>query len=112
MIARYWSKRISVNRLREMANVNRDGATRSGLITGAENIGLSTRPVKATLEGLGKQPLPAVSRSERVATAHWEGKHFVVIWKITAKQVIIGDLAIGQLTLSRAEFASNPHSAP
>ncbi|TRV43048.1 MAG: ATP-binding cassette domain-containing protein [Microcystis panniformis Mp_MB_F_20051200_S9] len=98
MIARYWGKRISVNRLRELANVNRDGATRSGLITAAENIGLSTRPVKATLEGLVKQTLPVI--------AHWEGKHFVVIWKITAKQVIIGDPAIGQLTLSRAEFAS------
>ncbi|MCZ8191681.1 MAG: ABC transporter transmembrane domain-containing protein [Microcystis sp. LE19-338.1B] len=98
MIARYWGKRISVNRLREMANVNRDGASLKGLITAAENIGLSTRPVKATLEGLGKQPLPAI--------AHWEGKHFVVIWKITPKQVIIGDPAIGQLTLSRAEFAS------
>jgi ATP-binding cassette subfamily B protein len=98
MIARYWGKRISVNRLREMANVNRDGASLKGLITAAENIGLSTRPVKATLEGLVKQTLPAI--------AHWEGKHFVVIWKITAKQVIIGDPAIGQLTLSRAEFAS------
>ncbi|MCZ8025216.1 MAG: cysteine peptidase family C39 domain-containing protein [Microcystis sp. LE19-10.1B] len=98
MIARYHGKRISVNRLREMANVNRDGASLKGLITAAENIGLSTRPVKATLEGLGKQPLPAI--------AHWEGKHFVVIWKITPKQVIIGDPAIGQLTLSRAEFAS------
>lgn len=98
MIARYWGKRISVNRLRELANVNRDGASLKGLITAAENIGLSTRPVKATLEGLVKQTLPVI--------AHWEGKHFVVIWKITAKQVIIGDPAIGQLTLSRAEFAS------
>ncbi|MFM7794407.1 MAG: cysteine peptidase family C39 domain-containing protein, partial [Microcystis panniformis] len=37
MIARYWGKRISVNRLREMANVNRDGASLKGLITAAEN---------------------------------------------------------------------------
>jgi ATP-binding cassette subfamily B protein len=35
MIARYWGKRISVNRLREMANVNRDGASLKGLITAA-----------------------------------------------------------------------------
>jgi ATP-binding cassette, subfamily B, bacterial HlyB/CyaB len=98
MIARYWGKRISVNRLREMANVNRDGASMLGLVTAAENIGFSTRPVKATLEGLSKQPLPAI--------AHWEGKHFVVIWEITEKKVIIGDPAIGQLTLSRTEFAS------
>lgn len=98
MIARYHGKRISVNRLREMANVNRDGASMKGLITAAENIGFSTRAVKATLEGLIKQPLLAI--------AHWEGKHFVVIWQITSKSVIIGDPAIGQLTLSRAEFAS------
>ncbi|MEG3440327.1 ABC transporter transmembrane domain-containing protein [Pannus brasiliensis CCIBt3594] len=97
MIARYHGKRISVNRLREMANVTRDGASMKGLIAAAENIGFSTRPVKATLEGLTKQPLPAI--------AHWEGKHFVVIWEITRKQVIIGDPSLGQLTLSRAEFA-------
>jgi ATP-binding cassette subfamily B protein len=36
MIARYRGKRISVNRLREMANVNRDGASLKGLITAAE----------------------------------------------------------------------------
>jgi ATP-binding cassette subfamily B protein len=97
-IATYWGKRVSVNRLREISNVNRDGASLRGLVTAGESIGFSTRPVKATLEGLTKQNLPAI--------AHWEGKHFIVVWEITHKHVVIGDPAIGQLTLNRSEFTS------
>jgi ATP-binding cassette subfamily B protein len=98
MIMNYWGKRVSVNRLREIANVNRDGASLKGLMTAAESFGFSTRPVKANLEGLAKQSLPAI--------AHWEGKHFIVVWEITRKQVIIGDPAIGQLTLKREDFVT------
>ncbi len=98
MIVGYWGKRVSVNRLREIANVNRDGASLKGLMTAAESFGFTTRPVKASLEGLSKQSLPAI--------AHWEGKHFIVVWEITRKQVIISDPAIGQLAFSRSEFVS------
>jgi subfamily B ATP-binding cassette protein HlyB/CyaB len=76
MIARYWGKRISVNRLREMANVNRDGASLKGLITAAENIGLSTRPVKATLtptgdRSLGRQTLRCYLENYRQTGHYW-----------------------------------------
>lgn len=98
MIMSYWGKRVSVNRLREIANVNRDGASLKGLMTAAESFGFSTRPVKANLKGLAKQSLPAI--------AHWEGKHFIVVWEIDRKQIIIGDPAIGQLTLKREDFVT------
>jgi len=98
MISSYWGKRPSINRLRDISNTNRDGASFKGLITAAEYIGFNTRPVKTNLEGLAKQTLPAI--------AHWEGDHFVVVWQITKKQVIMGDPAIGQLSLSREEFAA------
>jgi hypothetical protein len=42
MIARYWGKRFSVNRLRDMSNVNRNGASLRGLSAAAESIGFST----------------------------------------------------------------------
>lgn len=96
MISRYWGKHFSVNRLRDLANVDRNGASLRGLATAAEQVGFSTRPVKASLEQLAQQALPAI--------AHWEGKHFIVVYQITPKQVIVADPAIGQRTLSYAEF--------
>ena len=96
MIGRYWGKRFSVNRLRDMANVDRNGASLRGLAAAAESIGFSTRPVKASLSKLGEQALPAI--------AHWKGKHFIVVYEITRRQVVVGDPAIGQKTLSHEQF--------
>jgi len=96
MISRYWGKRLSVNRLRDLTNVNRSGASLKGLTAAAETIGFTTRPVKASFDKLAQQPLPAI--------AHWEGKHYIVVYEINKKQVIVGDPAIGQRNLSIAEF--------
>ncbi|MDM9585311.1 peptidase domain-containing ABC transporter [Nostoc sp. GT001] len=99
MVSRYWGKNFSVNRLRDMANVDRNGSSLRGLSAAAESIGFSTRPVKASLDQLAKQKLPAI--------AHWEGKHYIVVYQITPKHVIVADPAIGQRTLSHAVFKAN-----
>lgn len=96
MIGRYWGKNFSVNRLRDAANVSRSGASLRGLTAAAESIGFSARPVKATLEGLAKQPLPAI--------AHWEGKHYIVVYQVTRDRVIVADPAIGQRSLGHRAF--------
>ena len=96
MAGRYWGKRFSINRLRDLASVDRNGASLNGLAGAAESIGFTTRMVTATLDKLAEQTLPAI--------AHWEGKHYVVVYKITRQRVIIADPALGQLTLSREEF--------
>ncbi|KAB8319185.1 ATP-binding cassette domain-containing protein [Tolypothrix campylonemoides VB511288] len=96
MIGRYWGKRLSVNRLRELANVNRSGASVHALAAAAESIGFVTRPVKASLEKFAQQALPAI--------AHWEGKHYIVVYEITRNRVIVGDPAIAQLSLTHAQF--------
>ncbi len=66
------------------------------LTSAAESIGFATRPVKASLDKLAQQPLPAI--------AHWEGKHYIVVYEIRKKQVIVADPAIGQRTLTVEEF--------
>ena len=96
MVGQYWGKRFSVNRLREISHADRNGASLRGLITAAESIGFTTRPVETTLEDLAKQELPAI--------AHWEGKHYVVVYQITKDRVVICDPAIGQRTLTYKEF--------
>ena len=99
MVSRYWGKRFSVNRLRDIANVDRNGASLGGLLTAAESLGFATRPVKAGLKQLAKQKLPAI--------VHWEGKHYIVVYEITPKYVIVADPAIGQRTLTHKEFNSD-----
>ena len=96
MVGRYWGKRFSINRLRDLARVDRNGASLNGLANAAESIGFTARMVKASLDKLAEQTLPAI--------AHWQGKHYVVVYKITRHKVIIADPAIGQLSLPRQEF--------
>jgi ATP-binding cassette subfamily B protein len=99
MLGSYWGKRFSINQLRSLANVNRDGSTLQGLINAAESVGFSTRPVQATLDGLAKHKAPAI--------VHWEGKHYIVVYKITRDRVIVSDPAIGRRILTHREFLAN-----
>lgn len=98
MIGRYWNKRFSINYLRDIANVDRNGASLRGLVAAAESMGFATRPVKASLDQLSKQKLPAI--------AHWENQHYVVVYEITRNRVIIGDPEVGQRNLTHAQFQS------
>ncbi|MDJ0732597.1 MAG: peptidase domain-containing ABC transporter [Nostocaceae cyanobacterium] len=96
MVGRYWGKRFNVNRLRDISNADRNGASLRGLSTAAESIGFSTRPVKASLDQLAKQTLPCI--------AHWQGNHYIVVYEITRKHVVVADPAIGQKSFTHQEF--------
>ena len=96
MISRHWGKRLNASRLRDLANINRNGASLQSLATAGENIGFVTRPVKASFDKLAQQSLPLI--------AHWEGKHYITVFEINRKQVIVCDPAIGQRTLTHEEF--------
>lgn len=96
MVSRYYGKQFSLNRLRDMTNVGREGASLGSLARAAEGIGFTTKPRQATLDKLAEQTLPAI--------AHWEGNHYLVVYEITPKKVIIGDPAQGQRVLSYKEF--------
>ena len=96
MVGRYWGRDFNINRLRELAYVSRDGASLKGLANAVENLGFNSRPVKASLDRLATQKLPAI--------LHWEGNHYVVVYEITPQYIIIGDPAIGQRKLTYPEF--------
>ncbi|WP_295621311.1 ABC transporter transmembrane domain-containing protein, partial [Chamaesiphon sp. GL140_3_metabinner_50] len=96
MVGRYWGRDFNINRLRELAYVNRDGASLKGLANAVENLGFNSRPVKASLDRLATQKLPAI--------LHWEANHYVVVFEIAPQYIIIGDPAIGQRKLTYQEF--------
>lgn len=96
MILRYYGKHVSINRLRDLVNVSRDGATLYSVAEGAERLGFHTRGIRANYENLIKANLPAI--------AHWEGFHYIVLYEATATRVVVADPARGLIKMSREEF--------
>src|SRR5437016_2948317 len=102
MVAAYYKKRVSIARIREEAGTDRRGTNLAGLSSAAEHLGFEARAVRASGEAVEQIPLPAV--------AHWREKnrnHFVVLYKVSPKRVIIGDPASGLRKLTPEEFHKN-----
>jgi HlyB family type I secretion system ABC transporter len=99
MVCMYWGKRISLNRLRNLARTNRMGTTLPGLVDAAKHLGYETEGVKASLDSLELQNNPWI--------AHWQGIHYVVVWKINRDVLTISDPAVGKRTITHDEFAAN-----
>lgn len=99
MVARYWGKRLPINVLREKANVGRAGASLKSLARGADSIGFHARPVRASFGRIAEQSNPWI--------AHWQGDHYVVVYKIEPRRVILADPAVGKRVVSRDEFKTH-----
>lgn len=97
MVCAYHGEDRSLAELREVTFVDRDGVSLLNIKTAADKIGFETLPVKVNYQQLIEElPFPAI--------AHWDQNHFVVIYKVTPEEVIIGDPAIGERKLTRREF--------
>ena len=96
MILRYNGKHVSINRLRELANVGREGASLHSVAEAGEALGFHTRGLRASYEHLQKIELPAI--------VHWEGYHYIVLYEAKPDRVVVADPAVGLRKLSREEF--------
>ncbi len=99
MVSQYWGKRFPLNFLREQANVGRAGATLRSLAKAAEGLGYQARPVRASLGRMAEQANPWI--------AHWQGDHYIVVYRITGDQVAIADPVLGRQSVSREYFTSH-----
>lgn len=91
-------------RLRDMMGTDLKGTNLIGLSKCAEELGFTTQAVRVDREGfLSRYTLPAIAN---VVTK--EGlSHYVVVFKITKKHVIVGDPAKDLLRLEIDEFYKN-----
>ena len=96
MIGLYWGKKFSINRLRDIANVDINGVSLKGLAVAAESLGFTTRPVQASLDRLAEENLPAI--------AHWQENHYIVVYQVTKDRVIVTDPVDGQHSYTHSEF--------
>ncbi|MCD8540631.1 MAG: peptidase domain-containing ABC transporter, partial [Leadbetterella sp.] len=107
MVAKHHGRTLSAQKLREAAEVGKDGVNLLGIAQAAEKVGFRALAVKVNLEKLQiDAPLPCI--------VHWGQNHFVVVYKIDFKSpfsrkqgsVFVADPAHGLLKYSFAEFKS------
>ncbi|MEG4421668.1 peptidase domain-containing ABC transporter [Microcoleus sp. LAD1_D5] len=98
MISEYWGKKFSLNYLRELAEIGRSGASLKSLAKAAERMGFQTRPVRASLTPL---------RNQNPWIAHWQGNHYVAVYRFKNQQVLVADPAAGKRWMSIKSFTEN-----
>lgn len=101
MVCLHYRKETTITRLRDMMGTDLKGTNLLGLSQCAENMGFTSQAVRVDKEGfLSKFTLPAIAN---VITK--EGlAHFVVVFKITKKYVVIGDPAKDLMRMKTDEF--------
>jgi ATP-binding cassette subfamily B protein len=99
MVGRFHGRRLSVARLRDLAHVSATGASLLGLAQAAAAVGFQYRAVTTDFAHLAGLTLPAV--------AHWKGYHFLVVFEVSADKVVVGDPAVGLVTLGRQDFEAS-----
>lgn len=98
--------KIGITRIREVAGTDKQGTNVYGIIKAAEILGFSAKGVKGDKEAFFSEfPLPCI------AHVIMDGNllHYVVIHKITKKQVVIADPGAGIVKLTPEEFFGDVH---
>jgi ABC-type bacteriocin transporter len=100
-IAKQYGLSISIAKIREVAGTDRHGTNAYGMVKAAEQLGFTAKAVKGGKEAFFSEfPLPAIAHVVVDGTL----LHYVVIHKITKKQVVIADPARGIVKKSPEEF--------
>ena len=97
MIAKHYGKNFSLQKLRDIAGINREGVSLLGISEAAEKIGFRTSGAKVTIDDLKECELPVV--------LHWNQNHFVVLYKIVKNKFYVADPAKGLIFFTENEFS-------
>jgi ATP-binding cassette subfamily B protein len=102
MVSNYYKKKYSLQYLRELSFITREGVSLLGIAEAAKKIGFKTIIAKLIISKFEETPLPCI--------LHWNQNHFVVLSKIsknrhTKKHTFhIADPAHGMIILNESNF--------
>ena len=101
MVAKHYGKAYSLQRLREMSHITREGVSLLGISDAAESLGFRTMGVKIPFEKLANEvPLPCI--------VHWKQRHFIVVYDVkgkTNKEIVkVADPAHGLIKYTKQEL--------
>ena len=98
--------KIGITKIREVAGTDKQGTNAYGVIKAAETLGFSAKGVKGNKEAFFSEfPLPCIAH----VIVDGSLLHYVVIHKITKKQVILADPGVGIVKLTPEEFFGEVH---
>ena len=96
MVTGFYGAPVSVARLRDLANVDANGATLWSVARAAESLGFHARGLRLEFADLQHLQLPAI--------IHWEGMHYVVLYEVHRRSVLVADPGLGLRKISKVEF--------
>ena len=96
ILAKFYGKYYSLQYLRDLSGLSREGVSLLDLSDSCEHIGLRTLCVKISWNEFLNFPNPSI--------VHWKGNHFIVVYKITKKNIHVSDPARGLVKYSHREF--------
>lgn len=99
IVAKYYGKIISIQKIRQLSETVRMGSSLMGLSNAADAIGFKTIGVKLSLEKLEEVPLPCL--------LHWNKNHFVVLYRVKNSNYYISDPAHGLLKYNKEDFLNS-----
>lgn len=99
-ILKFYKGNTSLVHLREMMNTSVNGSTMLDLVNSAKEIGFHAFGASGEYEDLMKEHLPCIAH----VVIDNQLQHFVVVYKINAKEVLIGDPGKGLYKLSKNQF--------
>lgn len=98
--------KIGITKIREVAGTDKQGTNVAGIIKAAEQLGFSAKGVKGNREAFFSEfPLPCIAH----VIVDGNLLHYVVIHKITEKQVIFADPGVGIVKIAPEEFFGDVH---
>jgi ATP-binding cassette, subfamily C, bacteriocin exporter len=92
-ISEHYGLKIPVSRIRQFASTDKKGTNVLGLVEASQKLGFSAKGVKGPFESLSKIPLPTIAHVVVKKTLH----HFVVIYEVTNKHVVVMDPSDGEI---------------
>ncbi|GHV21932.1 hypothetical protein FACS189428_3160 [Clostridia bacterium] len=92
-IAAYYGLKFPISRIRQYAFTDKKGTNVLGMIEAAKKLGFEAKGVKGPLECLKEIPKPAVAH----IVVKEQLQHFVVIYKVTKKYILVMDPGDGKI---------------
>lgn len=99
MIANHHGYQTDMNHMRQQFPQTMKGTTLKQLVDIAAAINLSARALKLEISDIEKLATPSI--------IHWDMNHFVVLKRVSKRQIVIVDPARGELKLTHSEFAEH-----
>lgn len=99
MIACAYGHMTNLTELRKRFPISLKGATLEQLITITDELGFTSRALRAELEDLSQLQTPCI--------LHWNLNHFVVLKSVRRKVIVIHDPAMGEMELTLAQVSDS-----